>query len=596
MSNLRHGLASAAVIVTLVAACGGSGQPAGRSGQELGPAQADAPLDGSGDVSRSTLTFDQLTSGFEAASPVDEAALALPGDAAQPQHLFEGRLELLGEAAGGGFQLLRGQDAGADMRHLPEFDFAFAQSGSYLIPARRGLIITPYPNWNYILEPGRVWSERGDGGWSRASFPFALVARNGNGTLNGTMTFVFTTTGVSQVWYQVTQETTTNTSANWWGLLKATYHPAPVAGAQDIRRAFARELAERFPTRPIERLAEDYPGVDVSAFGRGVTPERMTWYGLVVNGINYVGGCRTRYGQYPYCESMRAASYSTAKSAFVALALLRLAQKYGPQVAGLLIKDYVPEAARSPGDWSQVTFDHTLDMATGNFRSAAYMADEEGRIFDAFFGAETRSDKMAIAFDWPRGAAPGTRWVYRSSDTFIVTAAMQNYLRNKEGASADIFQFVVDEVYTPMKLGPGVFSTTRTSENGWQGQPIGSFGMWWTADDIAKIATLLANQGAQAGAQILHPGLLAAALQRDPADRGVDIGPGAKYNDAFWSARYGPSAGYACEFWVPYMAGYSGNVVALMPNGAAYYYFSDGREFTWNDAVREANKIAPHCR
>jgi len=68
--------------------------------------------------------------------------------------------------------------------------------------------------------------------------------------------------------------------------------------------------------KSIEALAEDYPGVDVSAFGRGVTREHMTWYGVVVNDVNYLGGCQTRFGIYPYCESMRATSYSTAKSAF----------------------------------------------------------------------------------------------------------------------------------------------------------------------------------------------------------------------------------------------------------------------------------------
>lgn len=48
-------------------------------------------------------------------------------------------------------------------------------------------------------------------------------------------------------------------------------------------------------------------------------------------------------------------------------------------------------------------------------------------------------------------------------------------------------------------------------------------------------------------------------------------------------------------FWVPKMFGYSGNVVALFPNGITYYYFSDNREFTWNAALEESSKIAPLC-
>ena len=94
---------------------------------------------------------------------------------------------------------------------------------------------------------------------------------------------------------------------------------------------------------------------------------------------------------------------------------------------------------------------------------------------------------------------------------------------------------------------------------------------------------------------MLHPGLLAEALQRDPNDRGVRIDGRRTYNNAFWATHYGQSEGYDCEFWVPQMLGVSGNVVALMPNGITYYYFSDNQEFTWDAAVKQADKIKPLC-
>ena len=97
---------------------------------------------------------------------------------------------------------------------------------------------------------------------------------------------------------------------------------------------------------------------------------------MVVNGVNYLGDCSTRFGTYPYCESMRATSYSTAKSAFVSVALLRLAQKYGLEVTTLLIKDYVTEYATGPGDWEDVTFNNTLDMSTGNYVSTGFVTDD----------------------------------------------------------------------------------------------------------------------------------------------------------------------------------------------------------------------------
>lgn len=547
------------------------------------------------EADRTRLTRDDLTNGFMPVAPVEESALAMPGNAAPAAHVFEGCLELLNEKGSGQSQVLRGE-LEPDKADLPEFDFEFVGSEGYLIPVQRGLINADHPTWNIILEPGRAWQEPGDGGYSRASIPFALTPKGGNSTFNGTLTFLFDDQSISKVWYQVTQETTTYTRLNMWGLLDAAYHPEPVAEADHIRADFTAELAARLPVKPIQALAQDYPGVDVSAFGSGVSPEHMTWYGVVVNGINYLGGCQTRYGIYPYCEAMRATSYSTAKSAFTSMALMRLAQKYDPKIAELLIKDYVPEYAASPGDWEQVTFNNAVDMSTGNYVSAGFMSDDNSEKMGEFFGAQPFSERIKEAFDCPHAADPGARWVYRTSDTFILTRALHNYLQDKEGQEADIFQFVVDEVYRPLGLGPGAYTTMRTSDNDWQGQAEGGYGLWWIPDDIAQIATLLNNNGGKIhGKQILHPDLLAAAMQKNPRDRGVKIDSQRMYNNAFWANRYTRSQGFACEFWVMQMLGVSGNVVAMMPNGITYYYFSDNQEFTWEAALREVDKIIPLC-
>ena len=44
------------------------------------------------------------------------------------------------------------------------------------------------------------------------------------------------------------------------------------------------------------------------------------------------------------------------------------------------------------------------------------------------------------------------------------------------------------------------------------------------------------------------------------------------------------------------MAGYGGNIVMLLPDGATYYIFSDGMEFPWEMSLREINKVAPMCK
>ncbi len=549
------------------------------------------------DTTRSVLTHDQLWGNFNPGSPVDEVAFAMPENAQEAQHTFEGRLELIGEDSAGEFIVHRGDPrVDEEVYHLPEFNFEFLQSGEFFIPVQRGLIITDHPNWNYIIEPGRVWQENGDDGFSRVSFPFALVWKGSNAIFNGVMSFLFNDTEISNVWYQITQETTVSLNADTWGQLEAIYHPMPVENAEQFRDAFADELAHRFPTKPIEQLAEDYPQVDVNQFGHGVSKNHLTYYGFVINGINYVSSCPTRYGEYVYCEYMRAPSYSTAKSIFPSLALMRLAQKHDPKAGEQLIQDYVPEAFDSIGDWSAVTFDHTLDMATGNYQSAGFMADEENFNTDPFWSEEYYAERIAAAFNWPHSVKPGTQWVYRTFDTFIVTRALHNYLQTLEGKEADIFDFLVDEVFTPIHIGPGAHSTLRTKDDNWQGQPYGGYGLWWIPDDIAKITNFLnVDKGVTGGEQILHPQYLAAAMQSDPNDRGVDIDFRAKYNNAFWARVYDQQDGFECEFWVPHMLGYSGIVIVMMPNGSSYYYASDNREFTWMGAIRESDKIVPHC-
>jgi CubicO group peptidase (beta-lactamase class C family) len=207
---------------------------------------------------------------------------------------------------------------------------------------------------------------------------------------------------------------------------------------------------------------------------------------------------------------------------------------------------------------------------------------------------------MRYALRFPYREGPGRTWVYHTSDTFIAVRAMNNYLVQQEGPTADIFNFVRDEVYIPLHLSAGALTTLRT-DNSPGGVPFGGYGLFWTQDDIAKLASLLNNQeGAIAGRQLLEPGLLAASLQRDPSERGLDTTglPVYKYRNGFWARQWTPAENprYPCTFWTPFLSGYGGITVALMPNGASYYYFSDNNEFAWYAAVNEADKLRRMCK
>ena len=559
------------------------------------------PLTGSGAVTRSVLTSAQLTSTSAPTATVTNDAFALPAAAAPPAHVFEGTLTLNGVATSGGFNTVKdpyGYAGTAALKHLPPFSVQLVQNGSHLVPVARGVQITGSPYWNLAVGAGRAWKENGDGGQSRAALPFSLVERNANCVHNGVLTFLYTGTSVSKVRYQVTSETCEYFQFDLWGQVDATYSAGGISGADEVRNAYAAEVADRLPTKPIAALATDYPGsgVSLSAFGGGITASALSTYGLFYGGTNYVGDCPTRQGAYPFCGQLLLPSYSTAKSAFGGMSLLRLAQKYGTGVSSELVKSHVSEAAGLTA-WNGVTINNALDMATGNYSSADYEADESGSTMLAFFNAESYADKMSAALSFPRKATPGTTWNYHTSDTFLATRAMDGVLKSHAGSGAEIFAMLRDEVLKPAKVGPDALTTLRTG-NSASGAAFGGYGLFWTRDDIAKVAKFLTvDHGAAGGQQILHPGLLDASMQRDPSDRGVTTSGSVpfRYNNAFWARDFtsADDASFSTPFSVPFMSGFGGITVALMPNGSSYYVFSDNNEFAWTNAVVQSNKLTP---
>ena len=586
----------------------------------------------SSQLNRTVLTLGQLLSGAELSKPVDDTAgFAPPAQATEPTESFEGTLSLTNDSSDVHFALLSDvfhlvSTGDSPWKHLPAFSFQFIQSGSYLIPVTQGLSITGSLTWNYIVGPGRVWQEKSDEGYMRASLPFALIQRNQNCVHNGEMAFLFSkhkAPRISRVYFQITQETCYPMKFDMWGMVAASYAPSPVSGADEIKKAHEAEIRQRMPRKTLGALADDFPhsGFDGAAIGRGYKhSEDVTTYGFVVNGLNYSAGCPTRYGEYAFCEDMRLPSYSIAKSVFAGVGLMRLGQIYGTSVYNEKIKDFLPRTMIS-GDWDRTTFSNASDMATGNYNLDAYEADEDSPAMDQFLIDEAFESKLKDAFALNQNhVPPGTKWIYQSSATFILTQAMNAYLKQHEGKDADIFNRVRDDVYLPLHLSAGALATIRT-ENSATGAPSGYYGLFLAKDDIAKLGSWLNwGDGVIAGAPVLETSRLKEALFRsaNAADVGVPIlgrdpasilgstqqgGTPAisntrRYAHGFWGKYVTPQEfpEFHCSFWVSLMSGYGGNVVALLPNGVTFYVFSDGREFLWTDALREASKLAPMCQ
>jgi len=603
--------------------------PAARPQNSSFPGNA---LSGGGNVNRISLTRSELFGTAVPAAPInDTAGFAVPSNAAEPTELFQGTLTLDDSTSSGSFLRLSDvfgivPEGDSPWKHLPRFNYQFVQSGSYLIPAQQGLTITGSLSWNYIVGPGRVWRETSDDGYMRASLPFALVQRNQNCVHNGEMTFLFSNTKsprMSKVYFQITQETCYPMKFNMWGMVSASYVPGPVPDNTALQEDQAREFSRRMRTKPFAALAADFPNaaIDLSAFPDAYKhPEDITTYGVVINGINYTSGCPTRSGEYAHCSEMRLPSYSIAKSVFAGVAVMRLGQLYGSGVYNELVKNYIPERFVH-GHWDATTFNNVSDMATGNYNLADYEADEDSPVMDAFLVDESYELKLRDAFAFKQNyAPPGTKWIYQSSATFILTQAMNAYLHQHRGNGADIFDLVRDDVYKRLQVSMGGLTTIRTDDSS-TGAPSGYYGLFFNQDDIAKIGNFLNNSGGIIdGTQVLEPTRLKEALFRAPNASIVGVpvlgtssasalgqqGSGRDKSAALNSRRYAHGfwgkymtttefPEYHCSFWVALLAGYGGNIVALLPNGATFYIFSDGREFPWVDAVRECTKLAPVC-
>ena len=95
---------------------------------------------------------------------------------------------------------------------FPAVKFRLTSSDDDLIPIDRDFLRNPVgcSYWDVTLSPGKVWSEAGDGGWSRAALPFQLTNILENDTHHGIAVFLYNDTEGKNL------SETRNLSMGWW--------------------------------------------------------------------------------------------------------------------------------------------------------------------------------------------------------------------------------------------------------------------------------------------------------------------------------------------------------------------------------------------
>ena len=479
---------------------------------------------------------------------------------------------------------------------LPKMNLEIVYHDGVVIPVERGLVTTQHPHFDYIASAGSVWQ---DGGKNWVGLPFTLINRFGNCTHNGVFNIRYDFEKVYEITVSINQETCHFVQFDMKGsVAEFSFESKTIPKRDDVIQQYEREENARIPTATIQEL-EEQTGSDIGDL-MNVLPQDdgLSILGVYYDGVHYTTECRTRGEPYPYCDQMLFTSFSTAKSAFPALVLMELAQQYGLDVYTEQISEYLPEVEESKGVWENVSFDHVGDMTSGNFEIDDPMADPTPANFYADISA---AEKLSAALVWENGAPAGTKFIYQTADTFILTSALNRFLHSKNVEPSDSFDYLVEKAMRPLHLTPEVMASRRTREDGVPnaGTAFGGMGMWWNRDGIVRLAKFMSIDHGKVGEnQILHPTALAETLQRKEPPKGIATKFfGAYYNNGIWALPIHevlPNL-FSCDVWVPYMSGLSGVRVSLFPNDTIIYYFNDTQSFPIIEAAVFANQLKSFC-
>ena len=90
---------------------------------------------------------------------------------------------------------------------------------------------------------------------------------------------------------------------------------------------------------------------------------------------------------------------------------------------------------------------------------------------------------------------------------------------------------------------------------------------------------------------------LAEALQRGPLPHPPHATPlpHLGYRHGFWQYEASGLLGCPYPLWIPFLSGYGGITLLLMPNDTVYYLVSDNGEFGFADALAESHRLKSMC-
>jgi len=415
--------------------------------------------------------------------------------------------------------------------------------------------------------------------------PIALTHKNANCVHNGLMIFSIQESLISSLIFQISSETCAYFKFNFVSVQDSIY--------KFINKKVSNPLKSEINIENLSDISNiyDFYKIPNNSFADSeyFDKKNLTTYGLIFNDLHYSSGCMTRNGKYPLCNEMLLPSYSLAKSIAGSFTFAILEDK--DKSFGQTPVSIIPECDSK--SWKNVNFNHLSDMTSGHYIRRLNDYDESSITHTKFiFDAETHNEKIEIACnDFPYKTKPGKRFVYRTSDTYILGTGFNAYLKSKNGLS-DYFNDILIELHQDLGLSNASMHSLRTFDE--TAQAYTGWGMYLLQSDLKKIHDFMHSVRIENDKlSYLHEALNPNKKNSIPAIKKYDI----FYNNGFWSRKISADRlGCDEDIWIPFMSGFGGITFAFFPNGMSYYYFSDGYKYYWDNALMASHKIKSFCK
>ena len=172
-------------------------------------------------------------------------------------------------------------------------------------------------------------------------------------------------------------------------------------------------------------------------------------------------------------------------------------------------------------DRATITLGNLLNMKSGLEWLEDYVDDASSDVIEMLFGSEKFvGDHAAYAASKNLEATPGSKYLYSSGTTNLVTKILSRALGEKAGSSEAMSIFMQTRLFDPLGMKSAV---PRFDESG---NFVGSSFVYATARDFARFGYLYLHDGLWNGSRLLPEGWVnysRTPVARDP-DNGLDYG------------------------------------------------------------------------